>query len=173
MLEPLAAKDCAPDRIARCPARSERLRAGSRPRGNSNRAARRRCARRSPRPAKPASPSARKHSTSAARSKPDRVNEESLRGARGRVGRMELRSPVDGSSTISSDHHRRLRPSGQKVMEVVPMGDKLLVETRVKPSDIAFIKWATERWSKSPLMTFRPMGARRPRCAGVGGFDLR
>jgi adhesin transport system membrane fusion protein len=25
-------------------------------------------------------------------------------------------------------------------MEVVPMGDKLLVETRVKPSDIAFIK---------------------------------
>jgi adhesin transport system membrane fusion protein len=29
---------------------------------------------------------------------------------------------------------------GQKIMEVVPMGDKLLVETRVKPSDIAFIK---------------------------------
>ena len=25
-------------------------------------------------------------------------------------------------------------------MEVVPLGDKLLVETRVKPSDIAFIK---------------------------------
>jgi adhesin transport system membrane fusion protein len=30
--------------------------------------------------------------------------------------------------------------AGEKVMEVVPMGDKLLVETRVKPSDIAFIK---------------------------------
>jgi adhesin transport system membrane fusion protein len=29
---------------------------------------------------------------------------------------------------------------GQKIMEVVPMGDKLLVETRVRPSDIAFIK---------------------------------
>jgi adhesin transport system membrane fusion protein len=29
---------------------------------------------------------------------------------------------------------------GQKIMDVVPMGDKLLVETRVKPSDIAFIK---------------------------------
>jgi adhesin transport system membrane fusion protein len=29
---------------------------------------------------------------------------------------------------------------GQKIMEVVPLGDKLLVETRVKPGDIAFIK---------------------------------
>ena len=29
---------------------------------------------------------------------------------------------------------------GQKIMEVVPLGEKLLVETRVKPSDIAFIK---------------------------------
>lgn len=65
------------------------------------------------------------------------VNEESLRGARGR----ELRSPVDGIvndvqvTTIGG----YVQP-GQKVMEVVPMGDKLLVETRVKPSDIAFIK---------------------------------
>jgi adhesin transport system membrane fusion protein len=30
--------------------------------------------------------------------------------------------------------------AGQKIMEVVPVGDKLLVETRVKPNDIAFIK---------------------------------
>jgi len=30
--------------------------------------------------------------------------------------------------------------AGQKVMEVVPLGDKLLVETRVEPRDIAFIK---------------------------------
>jgi adhesin transport system membrane fusion protein len=30
--------------------------------------------------------------------------------------------------------------AGEKVMEVVPLGEKLLVETRIKPSDIAFIK---------------------------------
>jgi adhesin transport system membrane fusion protein len=65
------------------------------------------------------------------------VNEENLRGARGR----ELRSPVDGVindvqvTTIGG----YVQP-GQKVMEVVPLGEKLLVETRVKPSDIAFIK---------------------------------
>ncbi len=65
------------------------------------------------------------------------INQESLRGARG----WELRSPVDGVvndvqvTTIGSF----VQP-GQKIMEVVPLGDKLLVETRVRPSDIAFIK---------------------------------
>jgi len=69
------------------------------------------------------------------------VNEQSLRGAEGKVSRTEIRSPVDGVvndvqvTTIGS----YVTP-GQKIMEVVPLGDKLLVETRVKPSDIAFIK---------------------------------
>jgi adhesin transport system membrane fusion protein len=30
--------------------------------------------------------------------------------------------------------------AGQKIMQVVPVGDKLLVEARVSPKDIAFIK---------------------------------
>jgi adhesin transport system membrane fusion protein len=69
------------------------------------------------------------------------VNEQSLLGAQGKLDRTEIRSPVDGVvndvqvTTIGS----YVQP-GQKIMEVVPMGDKLLVETRVKPSDIAFIK---------------------------------
>jgi adhesin transport system membrane fusion protein len=69
------------------------------------------------------------------------VNEQSLLGARGKLDRTEIRSPVDGVvndvqvTTIGSF----VQP-GQKIMEVVPLGDKLLVESRVKPSDIAFIK---------------------------------
>ena len=69
------------------------------------------------------------------------VNEQSLLGAQGKQNRTELRSPVDGVvndvqvTTIGSF----VQP-GQKIMEVVPLGDKLLVETRVKPSDIAFIR---------------------------------
>ena len=69
------------------------------------------------------------------------VNEQSLLGARGKLSRTEIHSPVDGVvndvqvTTIGG----YVQP-GQKIMEVVPMGDKLLVETRVKPSDIAFIK---------------------------------
>ena len=65
------------------------------------------------------------------------VNEESLRGARG----FELRSPVDGVvNDVQVTTIGGFVQAGEKVMEVVPMGDKLLVETRVKPSDIAFIK---------------------------------
>ena len=65
------------------------------------------------------------------------VNEESLRGARG----MELRSPVDGIvNDVQVTTIGGFVQPGQKVMEVVPMGDKLLVETRVSPKDIAFIK---------------------------------
>jgi adhesin transport system membrane fusion protein len=69
------------------------------------------------------------------------VNEQSLLGAQGKLDRTEIRSPVDGIvndvqvTTIGS----YVQP-GQKIMEVVPLGEKLLVETRVKPSDIAFIK---------------------------------
>jgi len=69
------------------------------------------------------------------------VNEQSLRGAEGKLSRTEIRSPVDGVvndvqvTTIGA----YVQP-GQKIMEVVPLGEKLLVETRVKPSDIAFIK---------------------------------
>jgi len=65
------------------------------------------------------------------------VNAETLRGARGR----ELRSPVDGvvNDVQVTTVGQYVQP-GQKIMEVVPMGEKLLVETRVRPSDIAFIK---------------------------------
>ncbi|MEO7655283.1 MAG: HlyD family type I secretion periplasmic adaptor subunit [Sphingomicrobium sp.] len=69
------------------------------------------------------------------------INEQSLRGAQGKFDRTGIRSPVEGVindvqvTTIGSF----VQP-GQKIMEVVPMGEKLLVETRVRPSDIAFIK---------------------------------
>lgn len=69
------------------------------------------------------------------------VNQQSLRGAQGRLGRMELRSPVSGVvNDVQVTTIGGFVQPGQKVMEVVPLGDKLLVETRVKPSDIAFIK---------------------------------
>ena len=54
---------------------------------------------------------------------------------------MELRSPVEGVvNDVQVTTIGGFVQPGQKVMEVVPLGDKLLVETRVKPSDIAFIK---------------------------------
>ena len=68
------------------------------------------------------------------------VNEQSL-GGRGPLGRLELRSPVDGVvNDVKVTTIGGFVQAGEKVMEVVPMGEKLLIETRVKPGDIAFIK---------------------------------
>jgi adhesin transport system membrane fusion protein len=83
------------------------------------------------------------------------VNAESLRGARG----MELRSPVDGIvNDVQVTTIGGFVQAGEKVMEVVPMGDKLLVETRVKPSDIAFIKVGDKALVKVTAYDFSTYG---------------
>ena len=83
------------------------------------------------------------------------VNAESLRGARG----FELRSPVDGVvNDVQVTTIGGFVQAGEKVMEVVPMGDKLLVETRVKPSDIAFIKVGDKALVKVTAYDFSTYG---------------
>lgn len=69
------------------------------------------------------------------------VNEESARGAAGRLERSEIRSPADGVvNDVQITTLGAFVNAGQKIMEVVPLGERLLVETRVRPSDIAFIR---------------------------------
>lgn len=69
------------------------------------------------------------------------VNSQSLRGAKGRADRAEIRSPVDGVvNDVQVTTIGGFVSPGQKIMQIVPIGDKLLVEARVKPNDIAFIK---------------------------------
>ena len=87
------------------------------------------------------------------------VNQQSLRGAQGRLGRMELRSPVDGVvNDLKVNTIGGFVQPGEKVMEVVPMGEKLLVETRVKPSDIAFIKVGDKALVKITAYDFSTYG---------------
>ena len=69
------------------------------------------------------------------------VNSESLRGATGRHQRSEIRSPVDGIvNDVQVTTVGGFVQAGQKIMQVVPIGDRLLIEARVTPRDIAFIK---------------------------------
>jgi membrane fusion protein, adhesin transport system len=69
------------------------------------------------------------------------VNSESLRGAAGRQQRSEIRSPANGIvNDIQVTTVGGFVQAGQKIMQIVPVGDKLLVEARVAPRDIAFIK---------------------------------
>ena len=69
------------------------------------------------------------------------VNSESLRGAEARQQRNELRAPADGIvNDVQITTVGGYVNAGENLMQVIPVGDTLLVEARVKPSDIAFIK---------------------------------
>src|SRR5215208_1891889 len=101
------------------------------------------------------------------------VNEQSLRGAQSKLGRTEIRSPVDGVvndvqvTTIGG----YVQP-GQKIMEVVPLGEKLLVETRVKPSDIAFIKVGDRALVKVTAYDFSTYGGLDGRVVQVSADSI-
>ena len=69
------------------------------------------------------------------------VNQETIRGAEGRLARSEIRSPTRGViNDLLVNTVGGYVNAGEKIMQVVPLGDKLLIETRVTPRDIAFIK---------------------------------
>ena len=100
------------------------------------------------------------------------VNEQSLRG-RNSLGRMELRSPVDGVvNDVQVTTIGGFVQPGEKVMEVVPMGDKLLVETRVKPSDIAFIKVGDKALVKVTAYDFSTYGGLDGRVVQVSADSI-
>ncbi|MEY4269953.1 MAG: hypothetical protein RLZZ58_1169 [Pseudomonadota bacterium] len=69
------------------------------------------------------------------------VNEETIRGAEGRLARSEIRSPTRGVvNDMLINTLGGFVNAGEKIMQIVPLGDKLLVEARITPRDIAFIK---------------------------------
>ncbi len=69
------------------------------------------------------------------------VNEETIRGAEGRLARSEIRSPARGVvNDLLVNTLGGYVNAGEQIMQIVPLGDKLLIETRVTPRDIAFIK---------------------------------
>jgi adhesin transport system membrane fusion protein len=101
------------------------------------------------------------------------INQQSLRGAQGRLGRMELRSPVDGVvNDLKMNTIGGFVQPGEKVMEVVPMGEKLLVETRVRPSDIAFIKVGDKALVKVTAYDFSTYGGLNGRVVQVSADSI-
>ena len=101
------------------------------------------------------------------------VNEESLRGARGKLGRMELRSPVDGVvNDLAVTTIGGFVTAGQKVMEVIPMGEKLLIETRITPRDIAFIKVGDRALVKVTAYDFSTYGGLDGRVVQVSADSI-
>lgn len=61
--------------------------------------------------------------------------------AKDRLDRTTIRSPMEGIiKTINVNTVGGVIQPGMNVMEIVPVEDKLLVEARVRPSDVGFLK---------------------------------
>lgn len=69
------------------------------------------------------------------------VLDENIKSAKDRVFRTELKSPVHGIvNKLNINTIGSVVQPGANVMEVVPLDDSLLVEGRIRPQDIAFIR---------------------------------
>lgn len=69
------------------------------------------------------------------------VLDENIKSAKDRVFRTELKSPVHGIvNKLNINTIGAVVQPGANVMEVVPLDDSLLVEGRIRPQDIAFIR---------------------------------
>ena len=69
------------------------------------------------------------------------VLRESTKGAQEHNRRTDIRSPVDGIiNTLDTNTIGAFVNAGSHVMDIVPIEDKLLIETKVHPRDIAFVR---------------------------------
>ncbi|HVV43506.1 MAG TPA: HlyD family type I secretion periplasmic adaptor subunit [Nitrobacter sp.] len=69
------------------------------------------------------------------------VLEENIKSAKDRVFRAEMKSPVHGIvNKINVTTIGAVVQPGANLMDIVPLDDNLLVEGRIRPQDIAFIR---------------------------------
>ncbi len=65
---------------------------------------------------------------------------ETMRGAKDRVTRTDVHSPVDGIvNKLNVNTIGGVIKPGDTLMEIVPQEENLLIEAKVRPNDIAFI----------------------------------
>lgn len=101
------------------------------------------------------------------------VNEQTIRGATARQQRNELRAPTDGIvNDVQITTVGGFVNAGEKIMQIVPVGEKLLVETRVAPADIAFIKVGDRANVKVTAYDFSMYGSLRGRVQQVSADSV-
>lgn len=67
--------------------------------------------------------------------------EQGMRGESDKLSRADIRAPVDGIvKTVHVNTIGQIVKPGMDIVEIVPLRDQLLIEARVRPQDIAFIR---------------------------------
>ena len=101
------------------------------------------------------------------------INQQTIRGAQGRQDRSEIRSPVNGVvNDIQVNTVGGFVNPGEKIMQIVPLGDKLLIEARISPSDITFIKVGDRATVKVTAYDFSIYGGLSGRVAQVSADSI-
>jgi membrane fusion protein, adhesin transport system len=99
---------------------------------------------------------------------------ETLFAGEDRVTRTEVRSPVRGTvkeikvNTVGGV----IRP-GQDIVEIVPLDDSLLVEARIRPKDIAFLRPGQESIIKVAAYDFSIYGGLKSRLEQISADTIR
>lgn len=101
------------------------------------------------------------------------VNEQTIRGAQARQQRNELRAPASGIvNDVQVTTVGGFVNAGEKIMQIVPVGDKLLIEARIAPSDIGFIKVGDEAVVKVTAYDFSIYGGLKGRVQQVSADSI-
>lgn len=98
---------------------------------------------------------------------------EALRGAADRVDRTEIRSPVDGIvNNLEVNTIGSFVNAGELLLDIVPVGDTLLVEARLKPSDVAFVLPGQQATVKLTAYDFSVYGGVRGEVQNVSADSI-
>lgn len=101
------------------------------------------------------------------------VNQETIRGAEARLNRNELRAPATGVvSNVQVTTVGGVVAAGETIMQVVPVGDRLLVETRVNPRDIGFVAVGDAANVKVTAFDFATYGGLRGRVIEISADSI-
>src|SRR5258708_24515277 len=69
------------------------------------------------------------------------VLDENIKSAQDRVRRTDLKAPVHGiANKLNVTTIRAVGQPGANVMDITPLDGSLLVESRIRPQDIAFMR---------------------------------
>ena len=99
--------------------------------------------------------------------------EQALRGASDRVSRTDIRSPVDGIvNEIAINTVGGFVQPGERLLDIVPMEDALLVEARLKPSDVAFVLPGQPAQIKFTAYDFSIFGGLQGEVQSVGADSI-
>lgn len=99
--------------------------------------------------------------------------EEALRGASDRVNRTDIRSQVDGivNEIVVNTVGGFVTP-GERLIDIVPVEDTLLIEARLKPSDVAFVLPGQPAEIKFTAYDFSIFGGLRGEVANVSADSM-